>query len=157
MIAFFARLVLGGLVKVGVSEGAAGAFVASRVFAPLLFVAIGALAYPAAKLVLFLHDRHVATAARVKCEAENVAAALAVENGALKRASAEKDDLINDRNASIASNERAIAELREKNRALRETAPGDGALVFADDDPWLLAAGAAGEQADRPAQRPRRR
>lgn len=156
MIALLARLALGGLLKAGVSEGLAGRFVASRLFAPVALLLIGGFAVLSGKLALYLHDRHLTEVVQIQCEAEQRAAALAIENGALKQASGQKDDAIRERDLQIAQNETDMMRLKEINDALRNTAPGDGALVFDAGDPWVQAARDGGG-APPTAQQPRRR
>lgn len=142
MIALLARLVLGGLVKVGVSEGSAGAFVASRIFAPLILLALGALLVPAGKLFFYVHDMRVATTAanqaRLVCITEIAAKAEKAKAAATERALARNQELLFQRTAALTSIETELQHMKGENDVSRSKAPGLGALVLEPDDPWWL-------------------
>ena len=137
IIALIGRWVLGGLLKVGVSEGLAGKFVASRVFGPLVWVFLAVAAAGIGKLALMLHDQRIEREATMRCEASHLAAALQTENKALKASNSARELRLTIRDAELAQAQRDLASEKEKNDALRQAAPAGGALVFDADDPWV--------------------
>lgn len=148
---FLARLALGGLIKAGVSEGAAGAFAVSRWFKPVAGLALLGIAALLAWIGLVVHDRHLTQVVTIRCEAENLAKALGAENKSLKQAVEQSAETLRERGLTLLRNQNELKELKEKHDALRNQSPNPDRLLLPAADPWVR--GLTGDAAHRPNER----
>lgn len=138
---WIAKLALGGLLKIGVSEGAAGKLASSKAFGAVLLIGLGAFGWWAGGGIL----KHYV--ARVSAAAAKTATAQCVDQhklaAALSREKSLKDALrvaeATRRNSESAKGdlEKSLAALGAENEELRNAGKNPDRLCVDPDDPWV--------------------
>lgn len=156
----FGAWVIKGLLKIGVTESGAGKFVASRIFGPLLVIALVAGAVGVGWVVLKVHDSRIRTAATTaankRCDADKAAmreAQLQRQIDAKDAALAQKERGIRDRDIAITDFETENKRYADENAKLRAAMSAPGRRVLDADDPWLRGANRPAGKADAGARR----
>jgi len=132
LIALFGRWALGGLVKAGVSEGAAGGFVTGKLFMLMVCFGLGLGAFWIGKGALALHDSRIEEGATVRCHAERLVKQLQVRVDAQDHALKLRDRRDQEREGELAALQTRAEDLKGKNDALRVSNPNT--LCYRVDD-----------------------
>lgn len=114
------------------------------------FLAVVVIGAPLAYAGITLHDSRIRSEALRSVNAERALATERAKAQALEQALADRDQTLRLRELSLKRTEDEIAALDKKLTEARDaTAKGPDPIVFAADDPWLLARRAAAGRPDR--------
>jgi hypothetical protein len=140
-IAWIAKLALGGLLKIGVSERIAGKVTGSKLFGPIALVVVGFVGWQVLGLVAGINDRRVgyqaAKTAIKQCVAEHEIAASRQREYSLKLAVERATTTLAARESEKTALEARIAGLELEQQGARDASKSPDRMCVEPDDSWV--------------------